>query len=107
MQAFAETQTEPSGQRDCKWVEADPFWHDMKQSGKVTGGQSNHRRRVNPCSLHAIGEQSTDCLRCQYPLETALCKCRPFGEDVAGLVGSLESTVSETKSSCGSRVAWV
>lgn len=67
VQACTETQTWPSGQRDCKWVEGragtDQFWHDTKRSGRATGGQSKQQRSVNLRSPCDISEHGTDCLQ--------------------------------------------
>lgn len=82
----------------------DPFWHDTKESGRATGGQSNQLRSVNPRSQHAIGEQSTDSsAHTHWKLHCV--GAGNFSEGRAGLGWSLVPTGSDTNSSCGRQKA--
>lgn len=78
----------------------DPFWHDTKESGRATGGQSNQLRSVNPHSQDAISEQSSDSsVHTHGKLHCV--GAGNFSEDRAGLAGSLVPTGSESSSKCG------
>ena len=99
--AGTETQAWPSGYviaNGCAGT--DPFWHDTKESGRATGGQSNQLRSVNPHSQQAISEQSSDSsVHTHWKLHCV--GAGNFSEDRAEIAGSLMPIGSESNSKCG------